>query len=40
MMKCNENKFAEVILLKLYPIVNLFVVLFQKITLQTQRYKH
>ena len=35
-MKCNENKFADVIFLKLHPIVNVFVVRFQTITLQTQ----
>ena len=36
-MKWNENKFSDVILFKLYPIVNVFLVLFQTITLSTQK---
>ena len=32
-MKCNENTFAYIILLKLPPIVNVFLVCLQTITL-------
>ena len=32
-MKCNENTFAYIILLKLHPIVNVFLVCLQTITL-------
>ena len=35
-MKCNENKFADVTLLKLHPIVNVFMVRVRTIILQTQ----
>ena len=35
-MKCNENKFSDVILLKLQPTVNVFLVRFQTTTQQTQ----
>ena len=38
-MMYNENKFADVILLKLDPIVNVFLVRFRTITLQTQEIK-
>ena len=32
-MKCNENKFADVILVKLHPIVNVFPIRFRAIIL-------
>ena len=35
-MKWNENKFADIILLKMNPIVNIFLVRFRTITLLTQ----
>ena len=35
-MKWNENKFAGIILLKLNPIVNIFLVRFRTITQLTQ----
>ena len=38
-MMYNENKFADVILLKLDHIVNVFLVRFRTITLQTQEIK-
>ena len=35
-MKYNETKFSDVILLKLYLIVNFFLERFQEMTLKTQ----